>query len=195
MKLETLAKRLAAKTNTPILEKVVLGQAPISDLPSECMIWTGAALYAKKRAKPRTLRSPRDGLRMDMIEDERPVGIIRHGKTEKGNPKTISVHRLIFTLAMNPQFEFRMWNDCGQPCCVNPMHFEVQETTSTVPEPPAPEVNTDWTEDDLEELLEFILAEQDPRSWEDIIGNPDLEGAPEFMVRDVLKRMNKEHLT
>lgn len=194
MKLETLAKRLAKKTNTPILEQIVLGQAPITDLPSECMIWTGGAFQEKERKGLRTSRSRSDGLRIDKIENERPFGVIRRGKTEKGAPKTISVHRLIFSLAVKPQFKFRMWNDCGVPRCVNPLHFEVQETSPSIPEPPL-EVNTDWTEDELEELLEVILTEQDPRSWEDIINDPNLEDAPESMVRDVLKRLNKEHLT
>jgi hypothetical protein len=56
MKLETLAKRLAAKTNTPELEKVVLGQADITTLSMECMLWTGAAQGVSPRPQGKIRR-------------------------------------------------------------------------------------------------------------------------------------------
>jgi hypothetical protein len=191
MKLEILIKRLALKTNTPELEKVLLGQADIRTLPMECMLWTGAKLGGHTRQ--RTSKSARDGLTIDIIQDEKAYGVVRW------QTKTISVQRLIFLLAMKPDFEFRMWSNCEVPLCVNPLHYDVK-SLEIEPPPPDPTIfmgidEDAWTEEEVEEVLDALLASSEPKSWKDIMAFPDLADAPEDLLRKVLRRLNKGHLT
>lgn len=195
MKLETLAKRLAEKTNTPILEQVVLGQAPITELPTECMIWTGAKLGTTPRKGPRVSREARDGLMVALVHDQ-PYGIIRWQK------KTISVRRLLFQLINKPDYEFRMWCDCNVPLCVNPLHYTVEDVTPEhIPreEPDLEDITFDgdegWELGEVEELVEILLTENEPSSWDDVAKHPLMEDVPHGLLRQVLINLNKEHLT
>ncbi|MCG7629049.1 hypothetical protein MHM88_14655 [Epibacterium sp. MM17-32] len=195
MKLETLAKRLAEKTNTPILEQVVLGEAPITELPTECMTWTGAKLGAAPRKGPRVSREARDGLTIAQVQDQ-PYGIIRWQK------KTISVRRLLFQLINKPDYEFRMRCDCNVPLCVNPLHYTVEDIT---PEDVDQDGHTleditfdgdeGWELGEVEELVEILLTENEPSSWEEVVDHPLMEDVPPELLREVLVKLNKEHLT
>ena len=195
MKLETLAKRLAAKTNTPELEKVVLGQADITTLPMDCMLWTGAAQGVSSGLRTTVRRDRQSGMELTQVRD-RPYGIIRW------QGKTISVHRLIFQLVMKPDYEFRMWSNCGVPLCCNPLHYQVERVEREILEPDqtiiiGPEDTDTWTEEEVEEILEGMLDGYDLTNWGDVINNPMIAGEdiPHGLFRQVLCNMNKEHLT
>lgn len=189
MKLETLAKRLADKTNTPILEQVILGQAELTALPMECMLWTGAKLGTGPRM--RTNRHTQRGLLVERVV-ERPYGVI------SWQGKRTSVARLIFQLIQKPDYDFRMWNECDTPLCVNPFHYRIEKVEV---EPPPPEEtfvigdDEDLPEEELEELVEIMLTDYDPTCWDDVTKAEILEGIPLEPVRALLRRMNKEHLT
>lgn len=191
MKLETLAKRLADKTNTPELEHVILGDFDMSALPIHCMIWTGAKGGATPRKAPRVSRNSRDGLRVEQVED-RPYGII----TWQGD--RVSVHRLIFQLIQKPDYEFRMWCDCQSPLCVNPLHFTVEPVVQKTTEPDDTiyiGMDEEISDEEVEELVEITLTEGDPRHWGDVITYPLLEGIPPEAIRRALQKLNREHLT
>lgn len=194
MKLETLAKRLAERTGTPVLEDVILKDKEISELPSECMVWTGA--------KTRKVRS---NYRLEMIQSgngytsaqmvqRNPYAKIKYQGT------THLVPRLLIKLLLDPPYQFRMTQICVTPLCVNPLHWEmnrVEPNRIKIPEvPDIPEIETSWSLETTVEMLELILEDVPPPScWEDVINHIDLEGAPEHLVREGLIKINKEHLT
>ncbi|MDB2578769.1 hypothetical protein N9Y00_06990 [Tateyamaria sp.] len=195
MKLETLAKRLALKTDAPELEKVVLGQADITTLSMECMLWTGAAQGVSPRPQGKIRRDRSNHREIARVHD-RPYGIVRW------QGKTISVHRLIFQLAMKPNYEFRMWSTCEVPFCCNPMHFHVEQVEREILEPDptitiGPKDDDIWSEEEVEEILDSMLGNYDLTSWDDVIKNPMIAGEdiPQDLFRQVLCKMNKDHLT
>lgn len=190
MKLLTLAKRLAEKTNTPALEKVVLGELPVTELPMDCMVWTGAK-YGGPRRGPRTHRSVRDGLRIEVVENERFYGVIRWQK------KRIAVRRLLFLLINKPDYEFRMFNECGVDLCVNPLHHRVEnvDPPEEPVEEPSEDPDADWLLSEVAEIIEIVLLEHEPKSWDDVVAYPLTQDVPHDMMREVLTQMNKRHLT
>lgn len=190
MKLSTLARRLAEKTGTPILEKVVLGEEPIEALPSDCMPWEGAV---------DGIRDPRLALRRTYSGEvysekrlDRPSPVI------KFQGKKLRVVRLIFQLIQKPDYEYRLIRTCeDHPRCVNPLHYSVQRigTPEQGPEVEEPTISSDWLQIDVDELLEFLFLEASPTSLEEVMAHPFMEeGPPIEMVRDGLINMNKEHL-
>lgn len=189
MRLETLAKRLAQKTNTPILEQVILGQANLEELPATCMIWTGAKNGDGIRM--RTSRNSKRGILVERVV-ERAYGVINW------QGKRTSVARLVFQLTQKPDYEFSLWNCCGVGLCVNPRHYQVK---TPVVEIEAQEgsfyvgTDEDIPEDELEELIEIMLLNYDPRSWDDVASAEILEGISHEQIRGMLLKMNKEHLT
>lgn len=199
MKLATLAKRLAEKSNTPILEQVILGQAELSALPSECMVWTGSSqgnntLRVMKARDRHKAAFPH--VRMDM-----PRPVIRYqGKKQ-------SVPRLVFLFAVNPDFEFHLQQQCPTPLCINPAHFEVKELDANrqprkkkqvdIPEfVYVPPEDDEWTDEEVLSSLETYLDQEEaPRGWSDLVKHPLLHGIPHDMLREQLIKLNKEHLT
>ena len=189
MKIATLISRLAEKTNTPELIPVLQGDERMSFLPTECMLWTGAVLPGD-RPFGKKIRD-RQNLPSQYKYPERKYGVIRW------QGKTVSVQRLIFLLCAKPDFEFRMVNDCHMSGCVNPLHFTIEEIRKDEPEPDETITigeEEPWDPQDVEDLVEILLGEQEPQSWEDVIANPLMEDIPHQMIRDELRNQNKEHL-
>lgn len=189
MKIATLISRLAEKTNTPELIPVLQGDELLSFLPTECMLWTGAVLPAD-RPFGKKVRD-RQNIPDQFKYIERKYGVIRW------QGKMVSVQRLIFLLSMKPDFEFRMVNDCHISSCVNPLHFTIQELSKDEPEPDETITigeEEPWDPQDVEDLVEILLGEQEPKNWEDVIANPLMEDIPHHMIRDELRNQKKEHL-
>lgn len=184
MKLETLARRLAEKTNTPELEDVILGQSNIDTLPMTCMEWTGAAFGVSPRKDFRKSRSSARGWQVDLVKDK-PYGVMQW------QGKVIAVRRLIFQLINKPDFPFRMWNTCGSTLCVNPFHYSITSVE------PAEETIVEIEDGDAfpyEEALEIVEAVLTGHDLENFRENPMLEDIPEDLLREVLTDLNKEHL-
>lgn len=181
MKLETLAKRLAEKTNCPDLEQVILGKAELSN---ECLIWSGRV----------TNPTSPTGFRWDH-------GEMRYGRNNpypminfQGRP--IGVHRLLFLLIIKPNFEFRMQRTCtGSPNCVNPMHFDILAASQSASEPEPEFTVGSWTKEEVLQMLEILLTEQEPKSWEDVNTSPLMDSAPHEMIRMALISLGKGYLT
>lgn len=181
MKLETLAKRLAEKTNTPALEAFILGKRSPSEIKNDCMIWTGKSTLAGIRTvvdrdcqnipvRYRTIRRAMGQIQVD-------------GKAEY-------VHRLVFKLITKPDFEFTMRNICGNSLCCNPKHWEV---SSQIPQV---EIDTaEWTLEEAEETVEAMLARYEITCWDDVITNPLMQDIPPELIRQALLNLNKDHLT
>lgn len=183
MKLETLAKRIAEKANCPELEGYIL----TGEFPSlgDCILWTG---YCIPTHPLTVMNRHRDGSIYPAFR--RPAPFTGY------QGRQISVPRLMHKLANNlgPDDEFEMKPLCGNNLCVNPRHWE----TKSEPEPevvaPQVEISPDWTEGDIEEILDMVLI-KNPQSWDDIINDEMLDDAPEDMVRAFLIKCNKAHLT
>lgn len=193
MKLNTLAKRLAEKTGTPVLEQVILGEVPIEALPEECMIWSGTRTIPERR-RVNFLRRNHDGFLYPINRTESPYGTISY-ETQRW-----LAHRLIVKLVRNLQGDFTTESLCGQELCVNPTHWhakavvpKVKEDTEELP-PEPPEMSDDWTVAEVNEVLETYLDHYNPRSWEDINSAPMLIDVPRGMLKEALLRFNKEHL-
>jgi len=193
VKLETLAKRLAEKTGVPLLEQVVLGKAPVTDLSMDHIIWRGALKGNGEGLRLLTRRDANNVAYPDFIR-ETPYGVIMWQK------RRISVHRLLFQLTTQPDYEYRMYSDCQIPGCVHPLHWTVEKIERTEPEPdevPDFEISggDDWTPEEVVELVEILLTEQAPKNWEEVIAAELMEGVPEGMLRNCLNEMGKGHLT
>ena len=181
MKLEKLAKRLAEKTGTSALEDFILGRKSLDQLPNDCMLWTGKATLSGIR-----VMMDRDCLNIPVYYRtiRRPMGQMQiAGKSEY-------VHRLVFKLLAKPDYEFQMRNICGNSLCCNPKHWNVTS--------PMPEVefdNSAWTLEEAEETIEAMLARYEVTSWDDVMLNPLMQDIPPDLIREVLIKLNKEHLT
>lgn len=199
MKLATLAKRLAEKSNTPILEQVILGKAELSALPAECMVWTGSK---QGQNKPRVMKiRDRQNQVYPYMHMDKPQPIIRY----QGRKHTVS--RLVFLLVVKPDFEFQLRQQCPTPLCVNPAHFEVKELDpNRRPRPKkqedipefvyVPPESDGWGDDEVLSAIETYLDQGEaPRCWEDLVKHPLLHGIPHDMLREQLIKLNKEHLT
>jgi hypothetical protein len=193
MRLETLAKRLADKTNTPILEQIILDEALITDLPETCMIWTGTANHNSKETRFRRVRAADGSVWLTAALDE-PQGLIQfEGKRQM-------VNRLIMSLVAKPDFEFRMTKECQSPLCVNPIHWSIRETLPKKALPPEEDTEMGinqgaWTFKEAEELIEILLTEQSPKCFEDVVNATLMEECPHDLAREVLLKLNKGHLT
>jgi len=181
MKIETLAKRIADKTRTPALEDFILGKRPITELPHDCMIWTGK----------KTLGGIRTVMDRDVLNIPVHYRTIRRSMGQiQINGKAEYVHRLVFKLLTKPDFEFHMRNICGNSLCCNPKHWDVSS--------PMPEVqfdNSEWTPEEAEETVEAMLARYEITSWDDVTANPLMQDIPPALIRQALIKLNKEHLT
>ena len=181
MRIEILASRLAAKTNTPTLADFLLGKKPITELPNDCMIWTGKHTPAGVRT---VMDRDVNNIPVHYRTVRRPMGQIQvDGRAEY-------VHRLVFKLLTKPQFEFHMRNICGKSLCCNPKHWDV---TSNIPEPVL-DLN-EWTPEEVEETVEAMLGRYEITSWDDVRVNPLMQDIPERMIIECLTKLNKEHLT
>lgn len=181
MRIEILAARLAAKTNTPSLADFILRKRSITELPSDCMIWTG-----KKTPAGPVMSTDRDvnNIPVRYRTVRRAMGQIQvDGKYEY-------VHRLVFKLLTRPNFEFHMRNICGNSLCCNPKHWDV---SSNVPEPIMD--TSEWTPSEVEETVEAMLSRYEITSWDDVAVNPLMQDIPERMIIECLTKLNKEHLT
>lgn len=181
MRIELLAKRLAEKTNTPQIADFVLGRKSVTELPNDCMIWTG-----KKTLAGLTIKPDRDTKNIPILyrTSRRPMGQMQvDGRTEY-------VHRLVFKLLAKPDYEFHMRNICGNSLCVNPKHWDVSS-----PRPDVVFESNEWTQDEVEETVDAMLSRYEITSWQDVIDNPLMQDIPHDQIREVLVKINKEHLT
>lgn len=194
MKLQTLAKRIAGKSDTPALEKIVLGQGSVQDLPDQCIIWKGAT-SGKNRHRSR-MRRGYDNMPYLGIAFDRPRPVINFQKT------TYHVPRLLFEKLHDRPFPFRFYQLCATERCINPLHFEPRQINLRDCEPfsdiearnAEPVYSDEWTKEDVTEVVELALAESTPRNWSELMGLPIMEDAPEKMVADYLLCINKPHL-
>lgn len=187
MKLETLAKRIATKTDCPELGHYLL----TGELPEfvGCILWTGS-VYPK--VAQLQFNRHWDGTRYPVWRQPSPkIGF-------KGKHHRVS--RLMYELVNEPDpgFPFRIFNICENPLCLNPRHWEIRlrggEVLETPSDEPDPVIDPGWTVQDVEEMLEMTL-ETNPKNWDEIMDNEMMEGAPPDLVKEFLIRFNKEHLT
>ncbi|MDF0603574.1 hypothetical protein P1J78_22855 [Psychromarinibacter sp. C21-152] len=195
MRIETLARRLAQKTNEPLIEKLVLGEIEVTDLPMEHIIWTGNADGGTNTHRSKMERDYGNLPYKTVVRDKkRPV--------IKWQGKRIGVARLLFQIATKPNFEFRLKSLCGEDMCVNPLHRTVEQINGQFAPPPpeeAPDIGNrgddDWTFEEGVEIAEMMLTENTPTCWDEVVALPITEGMPEDLLREVLIHLNKEHLT
>ncbi|GGA29941.1 hypothetical protein [Neptunicoccus cionae] len=199
MKIEILAKRVAQKTKSPILEKLILGEVGRDDLPENCMIWTGASTG---RSGPR-MRYKRgyDNIPELTIIMDRPRPVVNF------SGKRHSVNRLLFDFATKLDYPYRLESSCGEAMCVNPVHylpkairpggFAAQETCdmelSQVQDGPA-FVEDPWTLQEVGEFVETALEEHSPTSWQSLIELTFLGEVPHVLIDEYLKKIGKDHL-
>lgn len=172
MKPRTLLRRLADKTHTPGLPRMVMGLEP---WPSNCMIWTGATTKGGSM-----LRMGRDyeGQAYKYMNT-----VIRHGRVLDQ-----SAHRVIYALA-HPELEvFALSSICGVELCVNPTHWRLRTSMAPPPEafPDATyEPDAPWTYEDAEFQVEKYLSTKDVEQLLDI---------PPDLCTEVFTRIGKLHL-
>lgn len=194
MKIETLAKRIAEKTDSPVMGDVILGSAVPQDLPTECVLWAGAT--TGKRALRQRVRRDYGNLAYPGFEFDRPRAVVNFEK------KRHYVNRLLFEKLASPGFPYRLEPLCGQDLCVNPLHFHPKEirpggyeTFSEVEAPPEDfSMDDPWTIEEAAEIIEMALTEHSPTTWFDLMKLPCMEDVPKTMVSEYLASINKQHL-
>lgn len=180
MRFELLIKRIAEKTNTPLLEKALL-ERDLDQLPTNrCMVWTGKS--SKEGLISKTIRGA--GFLPERVPVyRRPNGVFQvNGRQEY-------VHRWVYNHFLPQSGPFRLTNLCGNTLCVNPYHWG----PGKLPEPeeiPEPEISEDWTHEEALELLELYLTTNETLDPE----HPLLIDIPEDLLREVLTNLNKKHL-
>lgn len=180
---------MADTTGTPVLEDIILGKAPMSNLPEGCMIWTGAT-HGGNGPRVKVV-GKKTGYPVISVVTDPLVGKMRW----KG--KYALVHRVVFELVAKPDYEFRMSTQCNVPCCVNPRHWEVTPVVKKhefLPDD-IPFDNGEWTLEEVEGFAEILLTEQYPKNWQDVISAPLMTEVPHDLLRQVLIKLNKKHLT
>ncbi|KPD10281.1 hypothetical protein [Phaeobacter sp. 11ANDIMAR09] len=200
MKLETLAKRISQKTNTPILEAIVLGTAQKDELPEHCIYWDGAHTG---KAEPRVrMKRGYDNIPWPTVVRDRPRAVINF----KG--KRHAVQRLLFDFTVAPDFPYKLENTCGEPLCVNPIHYlakAVHNSNVRQPEPKGADQSKDdldqhiadegpWTVEEVGELVEMALTEHAITSWQSLIDLEILTEAPHELISEYLNTIGKQHL-
>lgn len=190
MRTEILAKRLADKCSTPLLEQVLLKVVPVTDLSMECMIWTGRVSGTSNVPRLKKGRDSQNLPYMHMVTDRSYSVIVHEGRR-------VVVHRLIHQLLFSPVVEFRMRSLCGGPRCINPMHWFADPVTQQEELAGVRDItfaSDDWTEGDVEELIDILLTENPPRRWDEVVNSPIMDGVPADMIRQVLTKIGKRHL-
>lgn len=186
MRLEILAKRIAEKSNCPQLQPVLLGEQPVTDIPlGDCFEWTGAFTGGSQM-----FRLQRQGWDARVTRTQKTPTIQYEGKRW-------GVARLVYTLIFKPEDEFRLVNQCGNSRCINPHHWkpiEPKVDEEAEEAPPLPSMSMEWEPAEVEELLDILLLEENPQTWEDVISNPLMEGVPPPMLHEVLLEMRLERL-
>ena len=194
MKLETLAKRIAEKSHTPALEKIVLGEGTAQDLPDSCIIWHGAA-SGKNGHRPR-MRRGYDNMPFTGISFDRRRPVINFQK------KTHQLPRFLFEKLHDKPFPFRFHQLCATEMCINPLHFEPREISHRGHEtfgdfeapPEEPVFSEEWTKGEVAEVVELALTENTPRNWVELMKLTIMEDAPEDLVAEYLQSIGKPHL-
>lgn len=193
MKIEIVAKRMAANYGYPPLEKMILGELPPSEFPAECITWTGA-IQGKSDGQFR-LRKQKErdysGLPYFTMVPETPYGKLKVDK------KTILAHRYLFQLLLKPDYEFRLRNECGNTLCGNLMHWEcLKQETQPNAEVEIPEefLSMEFSLADVEGLLDRALIYYEFSDWSDIEINPLLLDCPRELLIEALKKARKDHL-
>ncbi|MCU9840568.1 hypothetical protein OEZ49_22740 [Ruegeria sp. WL0004] len=195
MKLETLAKRIAKKSRTPALEKIVLGQGTVQDLPDTCIIWHGAA--SGKNGHRQRMRRGYDNMPYTGISFDHRRPVINFQK------KTYQIPRLLFEKLHDKPFPFRFHQLCATEMCINPLHFEPRKVNLFGYEPfrdfeappEEPIYSEEWGQEDVKEIVEIALTESTPLNWSELMSLPIMEGAPEKQVAAYLQSIGKPHLT
>ncbi len=191
MKKETLAKRIAEKSGEPVLEKVILGNATVQEIPERCMPWQGKVTGSKHGR----VRKRRDYdfllYQIGTFDHLRPV--IRFQKKEHG------VHRLLVEGLMETDYPLRLIKTCGTERCVNPLHFVPKEIrsngfTALPDEVDVIQSDEDWAIEEVEEVVEIALTENYPGNWQELMTLPILEGVPPKLAENVLTKLNRLHL-
>lgn len=182
MKKETLAKRIAQKAGCPELGPYILGLTEKETLPTHCLPWQG--MREGLVIRPRMVRV---GFELRMRTPAQVSRIRFQGQKHQ-------VNRLIKILRDNPQEKFRMRKICPTPFCVNPLHWEMVVTTTVLTqEEPTMDLD-EWTSQDVEEMLEILFTEHNPKTWDEVINAPLMHGAPPALIVPILKRWHKTHL-
>lgn len=172
MRLETLLKRIGAKTNTPS-DQLYKTEA--------CMVWTGNHIRA--------------GLKPKMVRDANyapsltPV-MIRSSALMNYEGKQWYVPRLLHALELG-HTNFKLTQLCSTTLCVNPQHWGVRLTTPEPPPLPEP-FDEGWTLQEACDLLDsYLLRNPAPPL------DPEhdlLVDIPRDLLIEALKLFNKEHM-
>lgn len=191
MKLEHYARRLAQKTGTPVLEDIILGKRPFTDLPHTCMPWTGRKTANGLQMRVKQERDYNRRAYRAIIPDK-PYGVI----VVEG--RRLSVHRYIFMLLIKPKYDFTLQNECGNTLCCNIVHW----TTRGEPGPASGEVpegfyydpDEPWKQCEVNDLLDQALGKYTFTSWHELIETPLLEDCPHDMLVTGLTKFRKKNL-
>lgn len=175
MKLDTLFRRIETRVDCPPLGAVLRGEADVSDLPTGCLPWS----KLDPNRPPRLVQS--GGQMYATVRPKAPEFVVQGRK--------VIVIRWIWQHLHSLEGQFRLINQCGNALCINPLHWEAQATKQEEHEAvPEPIYSAEWTEEDVQDMVELCFTRHQITSIE------ELEGAPREMIQTYLTVIGKGHL-
>lgn len=160
--------------------------------PDVCWPWTGARTAAGPRLQMMRNR--------DRIPFYQPV-MARSFGLAKVNGKRKPVHKIIFewsTPHVPKSSTYRLYNECRNTLCCNPQHWRLHDREAVeMGEALAANAQTDSALEmrrDCAELLEAMLAVNQPRCFADIQNHPYMVDFQPAVIKEVLRGIGKDHL-
>ncbi|MEN7527919.1 hypothetical protein [Cupriavidus sp. DL-D2] len=148
-----------------------------------CWRWTGQQTKSGVQ-----LRMQRD---YEMRPYKMPTKIKPYGVTKFEGKRTY-VHKLVFEALANQTLQmvsYQIRNECGDTLCCNPRHWRIVDR-SPPPEmlkPPAGQGQLD----ECVELLEDMLAHEQPQTLEEVRKHSYMVDFPEEVIRTALVKVGK----
>lgn len=149
----------------------------------QCWIWTG-----KQTKSGVQLRMQRD---RQMRPYKQPMKIKPYGVT-KHQGKRVYVHKLVFDVLANQTLQmvsYQIRNECGNTLCCNPRHWRIIDR-SPPPEMLQPAVGQGQL-DECVELLEDMLALEQPQSFKDVAEHSYMVDFPPEVINAALLKVGK----
>lgn len=162
--------------------------------PEACWLWTGARTVAGPRMQKMRRRSDNTPFFQHVVT--RSFGLVRV------DAKRVPVHKVIYEWANQSNRDkptnYRLYNECRNTLCCNPEHWRVHdsdaEQAKKIAEANANQDPMALVKQDCAELLEALLAVNQPRNFADVQDHPYMVDFQPAVIKEVLCAIGKSHL-
>jgi hypothetical protein len=174
-----------------LLVERIKGRITNFGIEGRCWPWTGAKTMEGPRLQKMRTRSHAAFLQPVI---SKPYGLVKLGKNKRKAP-----HKIVFewsTPHILKSAKYRLLNECGDTLCCNPAHWAFRDRDSAMLEDvfTPPEPGSDDLHRECRDLLESLLAVDQPRNFDDIRNHPYMIDFQPELIKEVLRGIGKGHL-